>query len=592
MNYSFTSSLRQTARLFYALLLFCFCLPLAQAQCPAGNGFGVVVLSSQADVNAFPTGCVNLPIALYIEGADINDLTRLGALQRIDGRLTITNNPLLSSLTGLGSLTGVGNRISIEENPQLTNLVGLEGLATVVGALEVEQNAALLNLTGLSSLTTVGGTLDISNNRSLTSLTGLVKLTNVGSLFIQSNDKLINAAGLSSLTSTGGSLVFQYCTRLNSLGGLENITNVPGSLLIYQSNVRSLNGLNGLTSVGDDLQLTLNDDLTDLSALNKLTSIGGSLEITDNNALEELTGLSSLTSIVGSLEITFNRSLSNCSIEAVCRYLANPPGSVNISDNDDGCNSREEVEANCPAVAVVITRQPPSASSVCAGATVTATVSVTGLPRNYQWYKDSFASPVLSQTTATLTLTNVTTANAGSYSVVVSNSVSNLTSNAFTLTVNQATVSLGNNGPLVCGGVSSATLTASPAGTGTYRFSAGASPSGPSNNNTATVTQAGVYSVTLTANGCSNVASTTVTGDTALPNVSSTTQPTPNGLAVQVFGGVSYERLKSIERVNGYQIRQSEINGTGAFLITQPGPYSITVIGGNGCVASVTGVAN
>ena len=67
------------------------------------------------------------------------------------------------------------------------------------------------------------------------------------------------------------------------------------------------------------------------------------------------------------------------------------------------------------------------------------------------------------------------------------------------------------------------------------------------------------------------------------------TTNTPEGLAVQVSGGVSYERVRVIDRVNGYEIRQTEQNQTGYFLITQRGPYTITVIGANGCRATVTG---
>ena len=67
------------------------------------------------------------------------------------------------------------------------------------------------------------------------------------------------------------------------------------------------------------------------------------------------------------------------------------------------------------------------------------------------------------------------------------------------------------------------------------------------------------------------------------------TNNTPDGLAVQVSGGVQYERLKTVDRINGYEIRQTEQNTTGYFLITQRGPYSITVIGADGCRATVSG---
>ena len=94
--------------------------------------------------------------------------------------------------------------------------------------------------------------------------------------------------------------------------------------------------------------------------------------------------------------------------------------------------------------AVGITQQPPVRSVVCAGSTVTAMVSASGslssgsATLGYQWYRNGVA--VSSQTSATLTLSSVSVADAGSYSVVVTGactlgSPTGLTSTAFTLVV-------------------------------------------------------------------------------------------------------------------------------------------------------------
>lgn len=77
----------------------------------------------------------------------------------------------------------------------------------------------------------------------------------------------------------------------------------------------------------------------------------------------------------------------------------------------------------------------PAGQAVNAGATVIFTTEATGTPTlTYQWKKDGTNIP--SATNATLTLTNVQPAAAGSYTVAVSNSVGSITSNAATLTVN------------------------------------------------------------------------------------------------------------------------------------------------------------
>jgi hypothetical protein len=80
-----------------------------------------------------------------------------------------------------------------------------------------------------------------------------------------------------------------------------------------------------------------------------------------------------------------------------------------------------------------ITTQPVS-QTVNAGATVTFRVVAAGTaPLTYQWRRNGVNIP--GATSATLTLANVTTANAGSYRVIVRNSAGSVTSTAATLSV-------------------------------------------------------------------------------------------------------------------------------------------------------------
>jgi len=88
-------------------------------------------------------------------------------------------------------------------------------------------------------------------------------------------------------------------------------------------------------------------------------------------------------------------------------------------------------------VAPTITTHPTS-QTVSAGANVTFTVTASGTaPFTYQWRKGG--QNINGSTNATLTLSNVQTNDAGSYDVVVTNSVNSATSNAATLTVNVVT---------------------------------------------------------------------------------------------------------------------------------------------------------
>jgi predicted esterase len=86
-----------------------------------------------------------------------------------------------------------------------------------------------------------------------------------------------------------------------------------------------------------------------------------------------------------------------------------------------------------PLVAPTITTQPLS-GSVEAGASTSFFVTATGtMPLNYQWQKDG--QPLAGATSATLTLNNVQPDQAGSYTVMVTNSVGSTTSDPTTLTV-------------------------------------------------------------------------------------------------------------------------------------------------------------
>ena len=94
-------------------------------------------------------------------------------------------------------------------------------------------------------------------------------------------------------------------------------------------------------------------------------------------------------------------------------------------------------------IPIAIVQQPVAGSVVCAGTTVVMSVSVTGSSPAYQWYRSGTAlTGIASATTASLTLPNVQTADAGSYSVVITGDCPAVTSTAFSLKVPPATARL------------------------------------------------------------------------------------------------------------------------------------------------------
>ncbi len=99
-----------------------------------------------------------------------------------------------------------------------------------------------------------------------------------------------------------------------------------------------------------------------------------------------------------------------------------------------------QIEGGTATAAPAITAQ-PQAQVVNVGAAVTFTVAATGQPApSFQWRKNNVN--IIGATTSTLSLANVQSADAGTYSVVITNSAGTATSAAVTLTVNTPTGTL------------------------------------------------------------------------------------------------------------------------------------------------------
>ena len=175
----------------------------------------------------------------------------------------------------------------------------------------------------------------------------------------------------------------------------------------------------------------------------------------------------------------------------------------------------------------------------------------------------------------------------GPYSVTVTNTATGcFSTTSITITQDNTapSASLASSGTLSCA-VTSVTLTANPSGQ-SYRFSAGASQIGASNQ--ATVTASGLYSVTIIngGNGCSGVASVSVVQDNAAPMVSITANP-----SLTISQGQSATlTAQATGSTPPYGYSWSTGANTPAIVVSTAGPYSVTGTSANGCTgtASVT----
>jgi Glycoside hydrolase family 44/Immunoglobulin domain/NHL repeat len=157
---------------------------------------------------------------------------------------------------------------------------------------------------------------------------------------------------------------------------------------------------------------------------------------TDNHSLREITASGAVSTLAGLAGVSGSADGSGTAARFAfpTGVAADSSGSVYIADTNN-----DTIRLAFTPAAPSITQQPQSQTAT-AGANVAFSVTSTGKPAPiYQWY---FGGSMISgATSSTLALTNVQFANAGSYTVAVTNSILSITSNAATLTVNPVSTS-------------------------------------------------------------------------------------------------------------------------------------------------------
>jgi uncharacterized protein YegP (UPF0339 family) len=114
---------------------------------------------------------------------------------------------------------------------------------------------------------------------------------------------------------------------------------------------------------------------------------------------------------------------------------------VVVTNGSGSITSNPAVVVVNPATIPVITT-PPAPQTTAVGGSVTFSVAASaGSAATFQWEKNDNA--IIGATSATLTLTNVQASDAGSYSVILTNTAGSVTSTPVTLTVNAVVVAMG-----------------------------------------------------------------------------------------------------------------------------------------------------
>lgn len=242
----------------------------------------------------------------------------------------------------------------------------------------------------------------------------------------------------------------------------------------------------------------------------------------------------------------------------------------------------------------------PATQTVNAGETLTLTAATTGAPTpTYQWYKGSTQIP--GATSATYTVTSASADDAGSYTVVATNTQGPVTSNAAVVTINSAAPVITTppaNVTVNVGDLINLSVVATGYPAPTYQWFKGGveipGATGPSYTiATATTASAGSYSVTATNSLGSATPATpaVVTVNVVLPAI--TVQPAP--ATASIGGSASFSVTATGSAPLSYQwyLGSNAISGATSSTYSIPaasganlGNYTVVVTNQGGSVTS------
>ncbi|THU30207.1 hypothetical protein FAM09_30360 [Niastella caeni] len=370
------------------------------------------------------------------------------------------------------------------------------------------------------------------------------------------------ASGTLNLTATGGTnYSWTGPNGFTSSSATPSITNVTTAASgIYTVVVTNGNGCSATTTTN----VTINALPTPTASSNTPQCVGSTLNLAATGGTTyNWTGPNGFTSN------TQNPSIAGVTTAASGVYT------VVVTDGN-GCSATTTTNVTINALPT------PTASSntpQCASGTLNLTV--TG-GTNYSWTgPNGFTS-----SSATPSITNVTTAASGIYTVVVTNGNGCSATTTTNVTINALPTPTASSNTPQCTG-SSLNLTAS--GGSTYNWTG---PNGFTSNTQnpsiagVTTAASGVYTVVVTdGNGCSATTTTNVTIN-ALPTPtasSNTPQCTGSTLNLTATGGTTY----SWTGPNGFNSNQQNPSIT-SVTTAAAGTYTVTVTNANGCTSITT----
>ncbi len=386
---------------------------------------------------------------------EMGDLTQLQTLQLWSNNLTGTIPNSIGNLSNLIELDLNNNKLTGAIPSAVGTITTLQKIRLDRNQLTGALPNSIFNLVNLTSL-------ELGDNQLSGSLPSTISnLTN------------LQALGLSSNQFTG--------TLPTQIGNLINLTRLQLSVNQFTGNLPA--------SIGNLVNLTafsvFNNQLTGTvpSSLSNLVNLNG-LGLSVN----QFTGV--VPAGIGLIPNLNDVSLRDNDFTSIPTFVSTFFTDLLVYGNKLNFGHLEPNISKGGFVYAPQDNLPGGVASACVGTTLTINFSTPGTANSYQWYKNGVL--ITGVTSANFVKANVTAADAGNYTVQVSNSIVTgliLLSDNFVVTINSIPNSPAANPVSVCP-AGTATLTATGGTTGQYRWynvaSGGTAIAGQTNSTFAT----------------------------------------------------------------------------------------------------------
>jgi hypothetical protein len=247
-----------------------------------------LVVENLPDLKSFD-GLQNIALMheLAVRNTGLPDLSGLDNLQSLQ-TLSLHNNGNLQSLSGLKALSRIDAMLGISGHPKLETLAGTAMIGTQIKMVTIENNARLKDLAILNSLETPGH-ISIKNNNGLMTLDDLKNVKKFEYSFeISNNMKLETLGNLSQLESIGRDFILNGNAVLKSLSGLPKLSHIGANLdIISNYRLQTLEGLEALKTVAGRITIRYNMKLMSLKGLDGLETVGGGFVVPPSDTLKD-----------------------------------------------------------------------------------------------------------------------------------------------------------------------------------------------------------------------------------------------------------------------------------------------------------------